>query len=229
MEIVWEPAVALTVPPAHVVLALGLGATIIPSVRLPGNGSVTDTFTKGTVFVFCNMILSVDMPPGLTVGGVKDLLTEISLTVSTVKLAVRGLGTVRFSLFVMFAGGMMLVCTPGVLLVTYTSMRQVVAARIVPLDKATVFSPVTAVITAEAPQLFCVAGEELLIVTSAGRSSTIEKLVKSVSAGAVMLMRKREFSPGRIVAGENDLFDEMPRPAVYTLTSAEVGIPFVIF
>ena len=98
----------------------------------------------------------------------------------------------------------------------------------VPFDSVSEVAPVTALITDEAPQLFCVAGEELLIVTSAGRSSTMEKLVRSVSAGAVMLIRKREFSAGRMVAGENDLFAEMPPPAAYTRTRAEAAIPFVM-
>ena len=98
----------------------------------------------------------------------------------------------------------------------------------VPLDNVTVVPPVVAVMTEEAPQLLCVAGEELLIVTSAGRSSTMEKLVRSVSGGAVILIRKRELAPGRMVAGENDLFDETPPPTVYTLTFAEAGMPFVI-
>ena len=76
IEMVCVPATAVTVPPTHVVLVLGTGAMMIPSVGVPGKESVTDTFTNGEVFEFCSVIVSVEMPPGLTVGGVKDLLTE---------------------------------------------------------------------------------------------------------------------------------------------------------
>src|SRR5215216_3219924 len=96
MEMVCEPATASTVPPTQVVLALGVGATMIPFVAVPGNGSVTETFTNGEAFVFCNVIASVEMPPGLTAGGVNVLLIENGLTTRTVKFAVRLLGMVRF-------------------------------------------------------------------------------------------------------------------------------------
>ena len=64
---------------------------------------------------------------------------------------------------------MTLVCVPGVLLVTYTLIWQVVPARMVPPVKDTESAPVTDVIVAVEPQLLCVAGEELLTVTSGGR------------------------------------------------------------
>ena len=83
----------------------------------------------------------------------------------------------------------------------------------VPLVKVMEVPPVSALSTAEEPQLLCVAGEELLIVTSAGRLSTMEKFVRSVSAGAEMVIRNREFSPERIVVGENDFLAETPLPA----------------
>jgi hypothetical protein len=97
----------------------------------------------------------------------------------------------------------------------------------VAFDSVIDVAPVTAVSTEPEPQLVVVAGCELLIVTLAGRLSTIEKFVRLVSAGALMLIRKREFSPGRMVAGENDLLDNIPPPAGYTSTRAEAGIPFV--
>ena len=46
---------------------------------------------------------------------------------------------------------------------------QVVPARMVPFVSVMLAAPVTAVMTAELPQLVCVAGEELLTVTSGGR------------------------------------------------------------
>ena len=96
----------------------------------------------------------------------------------------------------MSVGAMTFVCTPSVLLVTYTLIWQVAPAEIVPFVSEIEVAPVTAVITAEDPQLFCVAGEELLTVTPGGRLSTIEKFVRSVSSGAEILIRKREFPPG---------------------------------
>lgn len=88
-------------------------------------------------------------------------------------------------------------------------------------------APVTAVSTDEPPQLLRVAGDELLMVTSGGRLSTTAKFVRFVSAGADILILNLEFSPGAMVAGENDLFAETPAPTVYTLTGAEADIPFV--
>jgi hypothetical protein len=73
-------------------------------------------------------------------------------------------------------------------------------------------APVTAVKTAEAPQLFWVPGEELLIVTLGGRLSIMEKFVRSVSAGAGMLILNREFSPAEMLEGEKDLFAVNPAP-----------------
>ena len=74
-------------------------------------------------------------------------------------------------------------------------------------------APVTAVIVADVPQLFWVAGEELLMVTLEGKWSTMEKPVRSVSEGAGMLILSLEFSPGEIVEGEKDLLAEIPAPA----------------
>ena len=76
--------------------------------------------------------------------------------------------------------------------------------------------PVTAVSTAEVPQLFSVAGAELLTVTCGGRLSTMEKFVRFESAGADILILNLEFPPGVMSPGENDLFAEIPAPTVYT-------------
>lgn len=105
---------------------------------------------------------------------------------------------------------------------------QVEPAEIVPLVNVMDVAPVSAVRTEDPPQLVRVGGDELLIVTFGGRSSTMEKLVRAVSPGAVMLILNREFSPARIVAGENDLFALTPVPTLYTRTRAEAPNPFVM-
>lgn len=89
-------------------------------------------------------------------------------------------------------------------------------------------APVTAVSTDEPPQLFSVAGDELLMVTSGGRLSTRAKFVRFVSAGADILILNLEFSPGAMVAGENDLFAETPAPNGYTRTCPKADNPFVM-
>lgn len=73
-------------------------------------------------------------------------------------------------------------------------------------------APVTAVNTDEPPQLLCVAGVELLMVTSGGRLSIMLKFVRFVSAGAVILILNLEFPPETMVAGKNDLFASTPAP-----------------
>ena len=81
-------------------------------------------------------------------------------------------------------------------------------------DKVSEVAPVTAVSTDEAPQLLRVAGDELLMVTFGGRLSTMAKFVRFVSAGADILILNLEFPPRAMVAGENDLFAEIPTPTV---------------
>ena len=98
----------------------------------------------------------------------------------------------------------------------------------VPLLSVMDVAPVTAVITADSPQPWCVAGEELLTVTFGGRLSTMEKFVRFVSAGAEMRILSREFSPANMISGENDLLAPMPAPGRYTHTRAEAGRPFVM-
>ena len=109
MEMVCDPGMAVTVPPVQVVLALGVGATIIPSVVEPGKSSVMEALINGEVFVLRRVMVNVDMPPGLTVGGVKTLLIEKSVTVSTVRSSVSGFGTVRFWVLVISVGRIVLV------------------------------------------------------------------------------------------------------------------------
>lgn len=148
----------MTVPPTQVVLACGTGATIIPSVGEPGRLSVTDALINGALFVFRNVIVKVEIPPGLTLGGVKFLLMEKALTIWTVKLALMGLGIDWFWSLVISPGMIVFVCTPATLLVTYTLIWHVVPAGIVPFDNVIVVAPVTAVRVEEEPQLFVIAG-----------------------------------------------------------------------
>ena len=105
---------------------------------------------------------------------------------------------------------------------------QVVPAGIVAPDNVMEIAPVTAVSTDEAPQLFSVAGAELLMVTFGGRLSTMAKFVRFVSAGADILILNLEFPPGAMVVGENDLLAEIPVPTVYTAICAEAANPFVM-
>ena len=112
-----------------------------------------------------------------------------------------------------FEGGIVFVTVPGVLLVTYTSIRQTTPAAIVAFVKVIVFAPVTAVRVANGPQLVDMDGlVELLIVTPGGRLSVTEKFVRSVSWGARIFRRKRELSPALIVLGVKDLFADIPAP-----------------
>ena len=138
------------------------------------------------------MIVSVDKPPGLTVGGVKAFDTERFSVPFTVKLSVRLPAGSRFSLFEILAGVMILVTVPGVLLVTQTSIRQRAPARMVPPVRDIDVAPVLAVSTrgGVAPQPLIAGGVAtpaeftLVIVTPNGRLSVMEKFVRFVSAGA---------------------------------------------
>ena len=112
-----------------------------------------------------------------------------------------------------FEGGIVFVTVPGVLLVTYTSIRQTTPAAIVAFSKVIVCSPVLVVRVADEPQFVDMDGlVELLIVTPGGRVSETEKFVRSVSWGARILRRKRELPPTSIVLGVKDLFADIPAP-----------------
>ena len=70
------PAVALTVPPGQVVVALGVGAIIKPLVELPQDvvpvpveESVRETLSSWLELVLVNVIVKVEIPPGLTMFG----------------------------------------------------------------------------------------------------------------------------------------------------------------
>ena len=203
------PGTAVTVPPEQVVLTFGTGATVKSAGRL----STTATSTSGEVLVFCKVIVRVDMPNGDTAAGVNVLLTERSLKGSTVRVAVRLPGGVRFWSFVISAGVMTLRYVPGVSLVTQTSIRHKVPAWTVPPVKVITLVPVTAVRTAPAPQLATLGPCELLMTTPAGRLSVTEKFVKVMSAGAVILILNRELPPTSMVEGLKLLLASMPVPA----------------
>jgi hypothetical protein len=177
---------------------------------------------SGVPFGFTNRMLIVDAEPPKTVSGLKPLTTPIERLArpETVKFDARALEGTRFSLFVIFAGGMVLVYVPGIAPVTKTLIRQRVPARMVPLVREMEVAPVMAVNTAPAPQPLVEAGVELLIVTLGGRLSTIEKFVRFVSPGAKMSILKRELPPGVIVEGENVFIPVSSDPAIETLAFA---------
>ena len=119
------------------------------------------------------------------------------LVVRTVNGAVTGAGTDLTSVSVIFPGLMVLVfTTPGVLpvlLVTKTVITQGVPRTIVPLVREIVV-PATGLDNTElTPQPVFVGAVELLIVKSPGRLSVTEKLDKSVSAGALIVILSLEF------------------------------------
>ena len=76
-------------PPAQVVLTFGVGATRTVSFAfVPGRLSVSVTLINAAAFVFCSVIVNVEIPAGATVSGEKTLLTDRSLNPNTVRSAV---------------------------------------------------------------------------------------------------------------------------------------------
>lgn len=192
-------AAAVRVPPQSVE-ALGGVAIRIPFAADPGSGSNKLTLTKGDELVLTRVIVRVESPLGLTVGGKNALLT---VRVVTLRLAVAFAVIVRPWVFVMFAGVTVFVTVPGVLLVTHTSRLQVAFAanefnsrliEVAPLGAFRVLFPAAPHPAENA------GGVELLTVTPAGRLSVIEKLVRAVSAGAMIERRRRELPPAGMVA-----------------------------
>jgi hypothetical protein len=93
---VCEPGIAVISPPAQVVLAFGVGATKTELFAVvPGRLSVSDTLMIAEVFVFCKVIVSVEIPFGATVLGEKALRTDRSDSNCTVRFAVRALAGTR--------------------------------------------------------------------------------------------------------------------------------------
>lgn len=78
-----------------------------------------------------------------------------------------------------------------------------------------------------APQPVIVGGVELLTVTPAGKSSVIEKFVKSVSFGAKISILNLELPPAVIDEGENDFIPVTFVPLTVTLAFAASRFPTV--
>jgi hypothetical protein len=112
--------------------------------------------------------------------------------------------------------------TPGVLpveLVTYTVITQGVPRVTVPPVKEIVLAPVR-LESVPAPHPLADAPVELLIVIPTGRASVIENKVKSVSAGALIVIANAEFAPINILVGVKVFVAEAPWPTGYTDTFA---------
>jgi hypothetical protein len=171
----------------------------------------------------------VEAEPPNTVNGLKPftIAMDLLLELTTVKLALRSVVSVRFSLFVIFAGAIVLVCRPTVLLVTYSSILQRCPAAIKPPVREMEFAPVGAVNTSGGvgPQPVIAGGVELLTVTPAGRLSEIETFVRLVLLGAKMSILNLEFPPASIVEGENDLIPATSVLATTTLAFAGRRLP----
>ena len=219
------PETPLSVPP-HVPTSKFRGlARIIPLGML----SVNAMPDRGTALGLINCTLMVEAEPPKTVSGLKPFtkaMDKLPLPV-TVKLEVRLLDGTRFSVFVMFEGGMVFVYTPGVTLVTYTSIRHRCPARIKPLLNEIEIAPVGALSTSGgvAPQPLVDGGVELLTVTPVGRLSVIEKFVRFVSNGARISILNLELPPAGIEEGENDFNPVTSVPAIVTLDVAARRFP----
>ncbi len=141
------------------------------------------------------VIVRVESPFGLTVGGKKALLTE---RVVTLRVAVASAAIVRPWVLVISTGLTRFVTVPRVLLVTHTSRLQVALAANELSTRLIDVAPVSAVSVRfpAAPQpAENAGGVELLTVTPVGKLSVIEKLVRAVSVGAMIERRRREFPP----------------------------------
>jgi hypothetical protein len=113
----------------------------------------------------------------------------------------------------------------GVLLVTYTSIRQRCPARIVPPVKEMEVAPVPALREAAGPQPVTAAGVELLTLTPVGKGSVTEKFVRSVSLGAMISIRSLELPPTGMEDGEKDFTPVTSVPLTVTFAVAAVRLP----
>ena len=111
-----SPGVPVRVPPHVPTLKLRGLARIMPAGILSVNSMPANAIVPG----FSNSILMVEEEPPKTVNGLKPftIAMDLLLELITVKLALRSVVRVRFSLFVMFAGEIVLVCRPSMLPVT---------------------------------------------------------------------------------------------------------------
>ncbi len=111
-----SPGVPMSAPPQVPTLKLRGLVRIIPF----GILSVNEMPDSATEPGLSNSILIVEADPPKTVNGLKPftIAMDLLLPLATVKLALRSVVSVRFSLFVMFAGEIVLVCRPSILPVT---------------------------------------------------------------------------------------------------------------
>ena len=110
------PETPLRVPPHVPTLKFSGLARIIPFGMLSVNAMPVSATVPGLI----NWILIVEAEPPKTVNGSKPFTTAIDKLPPpvTVKLEVRSFVGARFSVLVIFAGGIVLVCKPSVLPVT---------------------------------------------------------------------------------------------------------------
>ena len=113
----------------------------------------------------------------------------------------------------------------GILLVTYTSIRQRCPARIKPPVREMEVAPVGAFNVAAAPQPVTAGGVELLTVMPAGRGSVTEKFVRFVLLGAKMSILNLALPPTGILLGENDFTPVTSVPLTVTFALAAVRLP----
>src|ERR1041384_5076543 len=116
------PGTPFSVPPQVPTLKFRGFARIIPLGMLSVNAMPVSATVPGLI----NWMLIVDAAPPKTVNGSKPLTKVIDklLAPATVNVEVRLSAGTRFSVFVIFAGEIVLVCSPNILLVTYTSILQ---------------------------------------------------------------------------------------------------------
>lgn len=109
----------------------------------------------------------------------------------------------------------------GVLLVTYTSIRQRSPSSIKPFSRRMKFAPGVAVNTAEGPQPEMEDGGELLMIIPVGRLSSSLKFVRSVLLGAKISILSLELSPTEMVEGVNDFIPATVVPLTLTVAVSE--------
>lgn len=214
-----------SVPPQVPTLKFRGLARIMPLGMLSVNAMPVSATVPGLI----NRMLIVEEAPPKTVNGSKPLTKVIDKLPPplTVKLEVRSFVGARFSLLVIFAGEIVLVCKPRVLLVTYTSILQRCPARTKPFVRETEVAPVGALNTrgGMGPQPVIAGGAELLTVIPAGRLSVTEKFVRLVSLGAKISILNLELLPAAIEEGENDFIPATSVPRTVTLAFAGRGLP----
>jgi hypothetical protein len=219
------PETPVRVPPHVPTLKFSGLARIMPLGMLSVNAMPVRATAPGLI----NWILIVEAAPPKTVNGSKPLTKVIDrlLPPVTVKVEIRLSARTRFSALLIFAGGIVLVCKPSVLPITYTSILQRCPARIKPFVRETEVAPVGALNTSGGvgPQPVTAGGVELLTATPEGKLSVTEKFVRFVSLGAKISILNRELSPAAMEEGENDFIPASSVPLTITLAFAGRTLP----